>query len=192
MSERIVYHTTSHRGIATFYPKPYWHSPDFSMSGVVEADTQIPEGAVRENLFFAQGSERIWYWLSPKDVVRSMLLLGCRRDVRLALRLPEDCKAGCVVFDMREQDRLERLHMSIYEFDERQFRRAMGDEYVTDRPVNPTREDRWINVIDKTRRHGAHVLFVDDIHSFLAESRAGGISTHRIVSHLQPTEDKTA
>jgi hypothetical protein len=190
MAERILYHTTSRQGIETFYPKPYWHRPDFFASGVVKADTQIPEGAVRADLFFAQGSEKIWYWFSPKDVIKSMLLLGSRRDVRLALRLPEDCKAGCVVFDIREKDWLERLSMSTYEFDARQFRHAMGDEYVTDKPVCPIRETRWTNVIDKTRRYGVHVLFVDDIHSFLAESRAGGFSTHRIVSHLQPTEDK--
>jgi hypothetical protein len=36
-----------------------------------------------------------------------------------------------------------------------------------------------------------HVLFVDDIHAFLAESRAGGFIVDRIVSHLQPTEDRT-
>ncbi len=143
MSERIVYHTTSHQGVETFYPKPYWHSPDFFMSGVVVADIQMPEGAVREDLFFAQGGEKIWYWFSPKDVIKSMLLLGLRRDVRLALRLREDCKAGCVVFDIREKDRLERLSMSTYEFDARQFRHAMGDEYVTNKPVNPIRETRF-------------------------------------------------
>ncbi len=191
MLERIVYHTSSHQGIETFCPKPYWHSPDFSASGVVEADTQIPEGAVREDLFFAQGSERMWYWFSPKDVVKSMLPLGSRRDVRLALRLPEDCKSGCVVFDVREQDRLEHLSMSTYEFDARQFRQAMGDLYVTDKPTNPMRETRWTNVIEKSRRHGVHVLLVDDIHAFLAETRSGGFGTQRIVSHLQPTEDKT-
>ena len=191
MSERIVYHTSSHQGIGTFYPKPYWHSPDFFASGVVETDTQIPEGAVREDLFFAQGGERIWYWFSPKDVIKSMLLLGSRRDVRLALRLPEDCKAGCVIFDIREKDRLERLSMSTYEFDARRFRNPIGDEYVTDKPVSPIRESRWTNVIEKTRRHGVHVLFVDDIQSFLAESQAGGFNARRIVSHLQPTEDRT-
>lgn len=191
MSERIVYHTTSDPGIETFHPKPYWHSPDFFMCGVVKADTQIPEGSVREDLFFAQSSEKMWYWFSPLDVIKSMFFLGSRRDIRLALRLPEDCEAGCVVFDVRERDRLEHLPMSTYEFDARRFRHAMGDLYVTDKPVSPMRETRWTNVIEKTRRYGVHVLFVDDIHAFLAESRVGGFNIDRIVSHLQPMEDRT-
>jgi hypothetical protein len=58
------------------------------MCGVVKADTQIPEGAVREDLFFAQSSEKMWYWFSPLDVIKSMFLLGSSRDIRLALRLP--------------------------------------------------------------------------------------------------------
>jgi hypothetical protein len=191
MSEQIVYHTTPDHGVETFHPKPYWHTPDYFRSGILKADTQIPEGAVRSALFFAMGKEKMWYWLTPKDVIKTMFLLGSRRDARLALGLPEDCNDGCVVFDIREKDRLERLCMSTYEFDVRLFRKIGSGEYVTDKPVSPMRETRWVNAVEKMQRHGVHVICVDDIHAFLEESRAGRFGAQHIVSHRKPIADRT-
>ena len=196
MSEEMVYHTTFDQGIETFHPKPYWRTPDDCRSGILLPGTQVPEGAVRCQLFFALGSDKMWQYLSPKDVVKTMFYLsgrGASHDIRRALGLPEDCRPGCVAFDIREKNRLEEAHMSTYEFDAHMFRRMRSGEYVTEKPISPLREIRWTNVIETTRKHSVHVLFVNDIHAFMEESHHGksGSGMHRVVLHLHPAEDQS-
>ncbi len=129
--------------------------------------------------------------MTPKDVIKCIFFLGASRDARLALGLPEDCNDGCIVFDIRENDRLERLCMSTYEFDARLFQNVGSDEYLTDKPVSPLRETRWVNAIEAMQRHGVHVLCAADIHAFLKEFRAGRFGAQHIVSHRKPIAGRT-
>lgn len=177
MNDPHVYHTSPTEGIEIFYPKPYWHTADFSMSGIVKDSDDAQEGMLCSKLFFAISREMMPMFFSSKDVIKHGEFEGSvGHRTKTLLGLEDDFDQDIIVFDVHDKERLIKHSFSIYEFEKCGFRAVPSGEYISDTAVSPTCETRESNVIETTKRYGVHVSFVDDIEGFCAKVRLWTVS----------------
>jgi hypothetical protein len=163
----FVYKASERAGVATFEPRPFWETENFSRSGGATDPAKIPPGArVFHGVYAARGSF-IPFYFAPSECPRFSIDPRANPPALPVLEqrlgpLPPNAKR-LIVF--REPDRatLAAHAYSVYALDPRLFTVLPTGEFLAEVPVQSARETRHENALTSIEAAGWAVRFVEDV-----------------------------